>query len=91
MKRAVVVGSLNLDYSIGLERMPKPGQTVPADSLRLSPGGKGANQAYALGKLGCETAMIGAVGKDDAGRLLTGNLRSVGVDVSGIRESQTPT
>ena len=91
MKRAVVVGSLNLDYSIGLERMPKPGQTVSADSLRLSPGGKGANQAYALGKLGCKTAMIGAVGKDDAGRLLTGNLRSVGVDVSGIRESDTPT
>ena len=51
MKRAVVVGSLNLDYSIGLERMPKPGQTVSADSLRLSPGGKGANQAYALGRL----------------------------------------
>ena len=91
MKRAVVVGSLNLDYSIGLERMPKPGQTVSADSLRLSPGGKGANQAYALGKLGCKTAMIGAVGKDDAGRMLTGNLRSVGVDVSGIRESDTPT
>lgn len=91
MKHAVVVGSLNLDYSIGLERMPKPGQTVSADSLRLSPGGKGANQAYALGKLGCKTAMIGAVGKDDAGRLLTGNLRSVGVDVSGIRESDTPT
>ena len=91
MKHAVVVGSLNLDYSIGLERMPKPGQTVSADSLRLSPGGKGANQAYALGKLGYKTAMIGAVGKDDAGRLLTGNLRSVGVDVSGIRESDTPT
>ncbi len=91
MKHAVVVGSLNLDYSIGLERMPKPGQTVSADSLRLSPGGKGANQAYALGKLGCKTAMIGAVGKDDAGRMLTGNLRSVGVDVSGIRESDTPT
>ena len=91
MKQAVVVGSLNLDYSIGLERMPLPGETVSADSLRLTPGGKGANQAYALGRLGCKTAMIGAVGKDDAGRLLTGNLHSVGVDVSGIRESDTPT
>ncbi len=91
MKRAVVVGSLNLDYSIGLERMPSPGQTVSANSLRLSPGGKGANQAYALGRLGCAAAMIGAVGKDDAGRMLTGNLRLAGVDVSGIRESDTPT
>ena len=91
MKQAVVVGSLNLDYSIGLERMPLPGETVSADSLRLTPGGKGANQAYALGRHGCKTAMIGAVGKDDAGRLLTGNLHSVGVDVSGIRESDTPT
>lgn len=91
MKKAVVIGSLNLDYSIGLQQMPRPGQTVSADTLTLTSGGKGANQAYALGKLGCETAMIGAVGQDDAGKLLLDNLREVGVDVSGIARRDEPT
>lgn len=91
MKKAVVIGSLNLDYSIGLQQMPRPGQTVSADTLTLTPGGKGANQAYALGKLGCETAMIGAVGRDDAGKLLLDNLQKVGVDVSGIARREQPT
>ena len=45
MKKAVVIGSLNLDYSIALPRMPVPGETLAADSLTLNPGGKGANQA----------------------------------------------
>lgn len=91
MKKAVVIGSLNLDYSIGLQQMPRPGQTVSADTLTLTSGGKGANQAYALGKLGCETAMIGAVGQDDAGKLLLDNLGEVGVDVSGIARRDEPT
>ncbi len=91
MKKAVVIGSLNLDYSIGLQQMPRPGQTVSADTLTLTPGGKGANQAYALGKLGCGTAMIGAVGEDDAGKLLLENLQRVGVDVSGIARREQPT
>lgn len=91
MKRAVVIGSLNLDYSIGLRRMPKPGQTVSADTLTLTPGGKGANQAYALGKLGCETAMIGAVGEDDAGKMLLESLSGVQVDTSGIVRRKEPT
>ena len=91
MKKAVVIGSLNLDYSIGLRKMPSPGQTVSADTLTLTPGGKGANQAYALGKLGCETAMIGAVGEDDAGRMLLENLSGVQVDTSGIAKRSEPT
>ncbi len=91
MKKAVVIGSLNLDYSIGLTKMPLPGETVTANSLTLTPGGKGANQAYALGKLGASTAMIGAVGEDDAGRLLKNNLQSVGVDLSGVAARSQPT
>lgn len=91
MKKAVVIGSLNLDYSIGLRQMPRPGETVSADTLTLTPGGKGANQAYALGKLGCRTAMIGAVGHDDAGKLLLDNLTKAGVDISGIARREQPT
>ena len=91
MKSAVVVGSLNLDYSIALKRMPQPGETIAADSLTLNPGGKGANQAYALGKLGCRTAMIGAVGRDGAGETLIRNLQSAGVDCSGVFRREEPT
>lgn len=91
MKSAVVVGSLNLDYSIALQRMPQPGETIAADSLTLNPGGKGANQAYALGRLGCRTAMIGAVGRDGAGDTLIRNLQSAGVDCSGVLRREEPT
>lgn len=85
MKKAVVIGSLNLDYSLAVAHLPLPGETILAQGLTMNPGGKGANQAYALGKLGCETSMIGSVGTDNAGALLCGNLESVGVDTSGIK------
>ena len=52
MCKAVVVGSLNLDTSITLERMPQPGETIAAQGVSLNPGGKGANQAFALGRPG---------------------------------------
>ena len=65
MCKAVVVGSLNLDTSITLERMPQPGETIAAQGVSLNPGGKGANQAFALGRLGCPVAMVGAVGRED--------------------------
>ncbi len=85
MKNVVVIGSLNLDYSLAVQHLPAPGETILAGGLTLTPGGKGANQAYALGKLGCETSMIGAVGEDDAGKLLLENLKSAGVNVVGVR------
>lgn len=84
MKKILVVGSLNMDFVIDVEKMPVPGETILAHGMRLVPGGKGANQAYAAAKLGGEVAMIGAVGDDQFGRLLKENLSSVGVDVSGI-------
>ena len=58
MCKAVVVGSLNLDTSITLERMPQPGETIAAQGISLHPGGKGANQAFALGRLGCPVARV---------------------------------
>ena len=70
MCKAVVVGSLNLDTSITLERMPQPGETIAAQGISRNPGGKGANQAFALGRLGCPVAMVGAVGRDAAGDTL---------------------
>lgn len=84
MGNILVVGSLNMDHVIRSPEIPLPGETVLGRSLNLVPGGKGANQAYAAGKLGAHTMMIGAVGDDANGRALTENLQSVGVDTRGI-------
>lgn len=84
MKKILVVGSLNMDFVIGVQKIPVPGETILAKAMRLVPGGKGANQAYAAAKLGGQVAMIGAVGDDPFGRQLTSNLAEVGVDISGI-------
>lgn len=86
MKKLLVIGSLNLDYTIDLKAIPRPGETVKGRTISQLPGGKGANQAYACGKLGGTAAMIGCVGTDSAGRTLRENLESVGVDTSGIAE-----
>ncbi len=85
MKKILVIGSLNMDITLRMDRAPEAGETLTADSLLTSPGGKGANQAYAAGKLGGNVAMLGAVGQDAYGKELLESLESVGVDVSGIR------
>ena len=91
MCKAVVVGSLNLDTSITLERMPQPGETIAAQGISLNPGGKGANQAFALGRLGCPVAMVGAVGQDAAGDTLLESLQAAGVDCSCVARREAPT
>lgn len=81
-----VVGSLNNDTTLEVVGLPCPGETVLARARRLSPGGKGANQAAAAAALGARVAMVGAVGADEHGRAATEALRSAGVDVSGVRQ-----
>lgn len=88
MKKILVIGSLNMDISLRMERAPQAGETLTADSVHISPGGKGANQAYAAGKLGGRVAMLGAVGQDAYGQMLCDNLASVGVDVSRILRAE---
>lgn len=86
MKKILVIGSLNLDHTIDLKSIPRPGETVKGRAITQIPGGKGANQAYAAGKLGGNVSMIGCVGNDEAGKTLIKNLRRAGVDTSGISE-----
>lgn len=88
MKKTVVIGSMNMDYVINVPKMPQIGETLICDSFEMIPGGKGANQAYALGKLGGNVSMLGAVGNDSVGRTLIQNLNAVGVDTSRLK--QTP-
>lgn len=92
MKKILVIGSLNMDSVIEISRMPQSGETISGKSITLNPGGKGANQAYAAGKLGGDVAMIGAVGQDDFGKQMYRNLQSVHVNTEGIlTASELPT
>ena len=59
-----VLGSINLDISISTSKIPQPGETVAGSSLLLTPGGKGANQAYGMSKYSTDIYMVGRVGDD---------------------------
>ena len=87
-----VVGSLNEDVIAVVERLPGRGETVIADSVSTMPGGKGANQAAAAGRLSTGVRMVGRVGADDAGQRTIEALVEAGVDVTHvIRTPAAPT
>ncbi|MGI8913749.1 MAG: ribokinase [Chloroflexota bacterium] len=73
----VVAGGINLDMVVRVPRLPHPGETIHGKDLVQVPGGKGANQAAAVARLGGEARLLALVGDDDIGRRL---LRSVGDD-----------
>jgi len=83
--RVTVLGSLNMDISVTVSRLPGPGATVLGSAARFTPGGKGANQAVAAARLGAEVRMVGCVGDDDFGRQLLAALRDETVDASTVR------
>lgn len=87
MKKILVIGSMNMDFVTDLPHPLAVGETILAKNLRLVPGGKGANQAYAIGKLCGEVSMLGAVGADLHGERLCESLESVGVEISSIRKA----
>jgi len=60
--RVTVLGSLNMDISVTVPRLPAPGATVLGSAARFTPGGKGANQAVAAARLGAGVRMAGCVG-----------------------------
>jgi ribokinase len=80
-----VVGSINQDFVLVVERRPEPGETVTDADLTLLPGGKGANAAVAAARLGAEVSMLGRVGEDAFGGELIRNLRENGVDAKYVR------
>lgn len=79
-----VFGSINLDVIFRSEALPHPGQTVLAASMRIEPGGKGANQAVAAARDGARVAMVGAVGRDAMAETALAGLRAAGVDLSRL-------
>lgn len=83
--KLAVVGSINTDMTVTAERIPLKGETLMGDSLSYIPGGKGANQAVAMAKLGADVEMFGCVGDDDNGKRMLDNMNQVGVKTEHIK------
>jgi ribokinase len=79
-----VVGSVNLDLVARVERLPRPGETLPARGVSRHPGGKGANQALAAARLGAAVSLVGAVGTDPLADEALALLRAGGVDLTRV-------
>jgi ribokinase len=84
MPTAYVAGSINRDIVAYVDRHPAPGETVLGRRSATFPGGKGANQAVAIARMGGTVRMIGCVGNDAFGAEMTAFLASEGVDVSAV-------
>ena len=82
--RVVVVGSVNVDLVVAVERLPGPGETVVGGRFARHHGGKGGNQAIAAARLGAPTTFIGAVGDDAFGREAAAALEAGGVNIDGL-------
>ncbi len=82
--RAAVVGSINMDLILNMKRVPDVGENVLGTDYGYANGGKGANQATALAKLGAKVKMIGKVADDTNGNKLLENLKNNNIDISGV-------
>lgn len=82
--KLAVVGSINIDMTVTTERIPRKGETLQGTDLRWSPGGKGANQAVAMAKLGATVGMFGCVGNDANGKKMLANLQGFGIATEQI-------
>ncbi|WP_088889449.1 ribokinase [Leptolyngbya ohadii] len=75
----IIFGSINMDLVVRSPRLPEPGETLIGHSFETVPGGKGANQAVAVARLGIQTALIGRIGNDGFGQTLLQGLESDGI------------
>ncbi|MGQ4558655.1 ribokinase [Levilactobacillus hammesii] len=87
--KVTVLGSLNVDTTLRVPRMPLPGETLSTENKSSAAGGKGANQAVAAARAGAETRFIGKVGNDDAGRFMVESLQEDKIDTSAIVTDKT--
>lgn len=86
LKTVLVVGSLNMDLVVSAQRFPKRGETIFGEKFATFPGGKGANQAVAAGKLGANVSMVGCVGRDGFGSELLLSLQANDVNIDFVRK-----
>lgn len=87
-KPIVVVGSINIDLVAKAERIPVTGETVSGTEFQTHSGGKGANQAVAVARLGYPVGMIGRLGNDVFGTELREHLQNAGIDLSAVQTTE---
>ena len=84
--KILVLGSVNADHVLRLERFPRPGETLTGSSYNVIPGGKGANQAVACARLGGDTQFMACVGQDGFGTEMISRLSTEGMDISPVEQ-----
>jgi ribokinase len=84
VRRVCVIGSSNLDFTVAVPHLPRPGETVSGGQLGISPGGKGANQAVAARRLGAEVRFVTLLGTDLVGDRVRSALLAAGLPPEGI-------
>ncbi|MGC1420017.1 MAG: ribokinase [Acidimicrobiales bacterium] len=89
--RLGVIGSCNVDLIVRCRRLARPGETVMGDDVVRLPGGKGANQAAALARLGADVSLACSVGDDESGEWLLRELQHAGVRDHLVQRSSRPT
>ena len=83
-EKILVLGSMNIDETIYVHELPTDGETLLCDSKVIVPGGKGANQAVGVAKLGGNVSMIGCLGNDFEGRKVFSFLKKCGVNTDAV-------
>jgi ribokinase len=76
----VVIGSLNVDLVVHIDRFPNPGETLLGSDTARHRGGKGGNQAVAAARAGATVKMVGRLGDDPFGEWLRAGLAAEGID-----------
>jgi ribokinase len=88
----ISLGSINMDLVVRTPRFANPGETLVGLDFYTAPGGKGANQAVAVGRLGVDALMFGRIGDDFFGKNLLDNLRENNVGIDGVKtDNSLPT
>lgn len=83
-RKIVVVGSSNMDMVVKTDHIPVPGETVLSGNFFMNPGGKGANQAVAIARLGGEVSFISKMGNDIFGKQFSHLFSEEGIDTRHI-------
>lgn len=91
LKTILVVGSLNMDLVASVQHLPQQGETIFGEKFATFPGGKGANQAVAAGKLGACVSMVGCIGRDGFANSLLVSLKASDVKTDFVRQVGTST
>lgn len=85
MKEITVLGSINLDTTYSIPRIPLPGETIHVTSVSSAAGGKGANQAVAAQRSGLQVNFIGSVGDDQGGKFMLDTMKKEGINLENVK------